>query len=44
MAVTSFENRGVGMKVGYARVSTVDQSVFAQTNALGAAGREKIFD
>jgi DNA invertase Pin-like site-specific DNA recombinase len=32
------------MKVGYARVSTVDQSVFARTNALGAAGCEKIFD
>jgi DNA invertase Pin-like site-specific DNA recombinase len=43
MVATSFENRGVGMKVGYARVSTVDQSVFAQTNVLGAAGCEKIY-
>jgi DNA invertase Pin-like site-specific DNA recombinase len=31
------------MKVGYARVSTVNQSVVAQTNVLGAAGCEKIY-
>ena len=31
------------MKIGYARVSTTDQSLDSQTDSLGEAGCEKLF-
>lgn len=40
----SFENDGDAMKVGYARVSTTDQSVDAQVEMLKAAGCDRIFE
>jgi DNA invertase Pin-like site-specific DNA recombinase len=42
-SATTFNNRGALMLIGYARVSTLDQSLDLQTDSLRAAGCERVF-